>query len=66
MPSNSRGHVQQASLRCAGLEQREDRVKVGILFNPLIWLKPKPHWFEQETRDTQEDLLGAGQGGVEC
>lgn len=46
--------------------ERKDRVKVGISFNPLIWLKPKPHWFEQETRDTWKGLLGAGQGGVEC
>lgn len=45
----------------AGVE-REDRVKVGILFNPLIWLKPKPHWFEQEPRDTRKEGLLGGQG----
>lgn len=47
--------------------ERKDRVNVRISFNPLIWLKPKPHWLEQETRDSQKGLgVGAGQGGVEC
>lgn len=47
---------------CSAGAERKDRVKVGILFNPLIWLKPKPHWFEQETRDTQKGLLGGWAG----
>lgn len=30
---------------CRPGAERRDRVKVGIPFNPLIWLKLKPHWF---------------------
>lgn len=48
-------------LCCTGLVQREDRVNVGILFNPLIWLKLKPHWFKQ--RDKKDGRVCWGLGG---
>lgn len=54
--------------RRLGVERKDgvNGVNVRILFNPLIWLKLKPHWFEKETRDSQKGLSGAGQGGIQC